>query len=1339
MREFNKILLPLLTLISVLTVSADGNPAPVPQKAWRGTKAAAAETAMFKPVFSGNSIICGNKTVQWDPAGRITVSNSGGKLLTVSLLYCYENSKKKIDWHTFTESECQVKVEDGKIVWKFKKKLGDKLCDAGYQTLEITPDGLLKVKCRIERLDVDDWKPRGKVGQVLFFLPYTRADGGKIILNNNPYKLDRKKTTIYSVWRDKKFTVTSYPDNPADTIIMNGVKPEVGEASSCFSAEFNKAFRFSLLLNNKKECTYTLDLRKGVVEKTSPDKRGGIDFQAIEKIELPDGSRRNQLQNSSFERGLTGYRVRHPGYRLWKGKWQYHPFEVVEDPTAPFGKHVLRFAARPNTSQEDKGSFQQFFYGVNITSQAMVMPEGDCTVSFYAKGVKGTSPELRCWVPPFHSGSHYGRLSSKSSIFCRPTDQWKRYSFTFKLPKPQPVELNFNALVHSKEPSWVWIDGVQLESGSKATPYEPAPAEGQLITSAPDNFISSKEKIDGRMVITTAKPNQSGKAMIRVRNFFGEDVLKRQFPFRTDASGRAEIKLPLDDLPGLGVFMLRADYELEDGSKAYEHHRYAKVDYLNNTHPNKTKFAFDYGPSPMPHFQFLSILDRWRKLGVGAKHHHSHNYDKKIRDIELSYGVVPTHASMLSYTLGPKRKRIGFGIVSDPYAEVVPGNPHVLVLDFYRDSDGTVTPEYLKKFKNAAKTLAAKNPHIPMWVMAGELLAKFPPEWWSKEKTPEACARIHAQLLKAFVDGVKEGNPKAKVFQDDPCNMRPDGGIAETELLLKECNKLGVRFDVIAIHPYRYSPESPDLDADTQVMLKMMDRTGYGKTPLFWPEMMHWGPFNIPQWGVISSTWGGIPRTWPGILFSYDMGATEKKSAAWYARSWLVVLKYGDRILGATAGNHINNCFMDIQMTPYAAQLVPNTLGNVLGDAKFKKDIRFAPFTRAYVFEDGKKRPVAAVWCHLDKVEDGYIDGPVAEADFGDSLESVIDFMNSPRSFTTGKYRFPVTAYPLFLRGKPGTLDKMIAALESANIVSGEGIAPLDVLSNPVNRKEVGIRVRNYLSRPFEGALNGKAMTVPASGATQVILPLNEALKDNAVTRISLPVTIKGKVGGEYNYDLSFEAFPAKKVPESATFETVAWSKIPSVPFARKQRNTKTSGSFRIGWNKLGVFIEAKVNDKTFVHREFAKTSDRWNNDCLQIYFDTMANARVRTFKGYDEDDYDYAVYPNSKGDSSIVFRARSVEQQLGLATAAPPDNTIAKDIPSSFSNRDGVLTYRVFFPAKYLLPIRLQKGWVFGFGLYAADVNKKDGKVEGALTLSSDNGGCFNKPHTWPAMILTE
>ena len=175
-----------------------------------------------------------------------------------------------------------------------------------------------------------------------------------------------------------------------------------------------------------------------------------------------------------------------------------------------------------------------------------------------------------------------------------------------------------------------------------------------------------------------------------------------------------------------------------------------------------------------------------------------------------------------------------------------------------------------------------------------------------------------------------------------------------------------------------------------------------------------------------------------------------------------------------------------------------------------------------------------------------------------------------------------------------------------------------------------------------------------------------------------------------------------------------------------------------MGWNPLGIFIETKVKDPKFVHVEYPKTDERWRNDCLQIYFDTFGNARKRTKPGYDEDDYDYAVFPNSKGDSAQVYRYRSVEAQLGLATQAPPDKTFAPDIPCRFTDKNGVLTYRVFFPAKYLLPMKLEKGWVFGFGLYAANSDQPD-KVKGALTLAIDGLGCYNRPNTWPAVILSE
>ena len=113
-------------------------------------------------------------------------------------------------------------------------------------------------------------------------------------------------------------------------------------------------------------------------------------------------------------------------------------------------------------------------------------------------------------------------------------------------------------------------------------------------------------------------------------------------------------------------------------------------------------------------------------------------------------------------------------------------------------------------------------------------------------------------------------------------------------------------------------------------------------------------------------------------------------------------------------------------------------------------------------------------------------------------------------------------------------------------------------------------------------------------------------------------------------------------------------------------------------------------------------------------------------------------MFPAADGKSAQVYRFRTVESQLGLATQAPPDRTFAPDIPCRFKAENGKLIYRVFFPARYLLPIRLQKNFVFGFGLFAADSDAPQ-KVNGCLTVDYDAKGCFNRPHTWPAAVLTE
>lgn len=1306
------------------------------QKAWRGKDQqdtnVKAENCM--PKIVGNTILCGNKYVQCLPDGKISVCNAGGKLADIFCYYAVINKKnEKIDWGNFDPRASKLEVRDGKFIWELYRTTFGETWKAADQTLEITPGGLLRFHITLYLPPNADIEPRTKPGYLFINLPVSRADGQNILYNGQVQKLNIQSPAVGD-YRSKDFFYTLYSDSPAERFSIESGKSFMDMTSlSGFPKE--KLFRLTFVFLKDRTGEFTIDLRKSVpMLKDSTDTRGGVNFKAIENIHLPDESGKNLFQNASFERGLEGYRVGHPNM---DGHWEWIPF-ALDEKEAFHGSHSLVMNAR----HFGEGDYRRLQTGVNLTTTVAIVDPGRYTISLYAKCENGKTAVIDTWVPNFHSGSYYTTFNGDSIGKFDISPQWQRYSVSFDVPQAMPLEVNLNAGTRS-ESCKVYIDALQLEKGTSATAFLSPPAEGRLITSNPNNFVSAKEKLNARIIVTTAKKNISGSVNIKVKNFFGETLLNQKFEFQSNDKNIAQIALPLDWLPGQGIFVIRADYTLADDSKFYEYHRYAKVSILGNDYPLAHMFALDYG-DPEQRFDFIDQLKRWKQLGIGSKQHH-HGYLRNAWDAECKYGIIPSHASMASYLRDEKRKLIGFCILNSSRTEysVHPNDKRILVRDFHFDSnekfnpDAKITSEWLTRFTHAVKTVAAKNSSVTMWCLGEEFIAKFPVSWWNKNDSEEEMARMHALLLKAFAKGVREGNPKAKVLQDAPCNMRADGGIAETDRLLTESDKIGLKFDAIAIHIYRARPESPDLDADAMLLFKMLAKHGYGTTPVLWPEGMHWAPIEIPQWGTLSSTWGGPPHTWPGALLTYDMGWTEKRSAAWYARTWLVALKYADRIVGATAGNVYNNCYMDVLLTPYASQLVPNTLGVILGDSHFRKDIRFASFLRAYVFEDARKRPVAAVWCCLDKVDDGYADSPVVEADFGNSLESVFDMMNSPRAFQKGKFRFPVSTFPLFLRGKPGTLDKMIMVLEKAVVVSGEGISPLFITANPQSKCDVKITFRNFLSSKFSGTMAGHEITVPPSGSTDIILPLPERLFPDKIVTEPINVEIKSNSGAKYGYDLSFEALMAKHVPENISLTTLDWPKLSPIRFSRNVNKRETTGDFRIGWNSSGLFLEVIVKDPKFLHVEYKKTADRWQNDCLQIFIDTMANARTRTVRGYDEDDYDYAVFPNAKGDSSIVWRSRSVEQQLGLATQAPPDKSIASDIPSSFSNKNGILTYRVFFPAKYLLPMKLKKGWVFGLGLYVPN-SDTPGKVTSALTIASDGKDCWNRPFVWPAVLLT-
>ncbi len=1313
----------------LLSLSVRANLPPLPDgKAAKLQQQGRAVRSM--PRIEGNSIVCGNKTVTFDLDGRVKITADG---VTLGELYCYYSVTQKNgnkSWYgRFNKEVCSFKRNGEVFEWELRRQVENHTWKGADQKVSITPEGLVKVEFTPLAFEHPELQLRDPNNSLWFMLNNRIAVGAKHTFNDMPLIVPEDGQVKFDYSDKQRFNVTFFDGDPEKELKVLCGKNDINWLMAR-SYPAQHECRFTYVPHKGKTAVICFDIRQGLALESSNELRAGIDFKKIEELELPDGSRRNLLPNSSFERGLECYRLRHTNTNF---RWGWKSYRV-QGKEYYAGSNALEFDAL-RAKQYPSDDFRRLNCTHNVTTASLILSPGTYTFSLYAKCTPDNKALVNVWIPNFFSGSIY-TTNDRTHIGRLPvSDTWERQSFTFKLDRTRPVEFHLNAACLGEGDCNVWIDALQLEEGSTVSAYDAPAAEGRLLTSEEKNFVNASEPVNGRLLITS-KPEMEGSVQVRVKNFFSEILLNQAFTFKTDARGIATVALPLETLPGLGLFIVRADYALADGSRSFDIHRYARVHYLDNSNPLSRVFCFHYG-RPDISSDYPEVLERWKRLGVGSRFFH-YSYNKEIFDLEKQYGISPGFCYLFGFTRVNRGKIDGFAIADydEHQAYLEHNDPKILIRDHNADSNGYPAPEYLERFRDAVSKIVAKHPHVTMWLPDGEAIARFPVEWWSKEGTAEQCAKIHALILKAFVDGVHKGNPNALALQDTPCNMRPEGGIAETDLLLTEADKIGCKFDVIGIHPYRSTPENPDLDSDADRFLKMLDKHGYDKTPVIWSEMMHWGPYSIPQLDI-DFLRSGSGRSWYGGFLSYDIAKHEKISAAYYARAWLVALKYSSRVVGATAGNHHNNLYMDIMMTPYASQLVPNTLNGLLGESTFKEDIRFAPYIRTYLFEDAQKRPVAAVWCHREQVDDGTADAPVAEADFGQALEGVFDLMNSPREFTAGGFRFPVSGFPVFLRGKPGTLAQFSKAFNNASIISGEGISPIDVLVKPNSPNSVVVTLTNHLGTPFNGNLNDKRVAIPASGHIQVSLPSKKEISAEKIDPYQMSLQLQGDNGSNYIFPQMFEFFASRHLPEDATLDTVDWSTLPEVAIARQWKQPASTGCFKIGWNRKGVFLKAEIKDSVFVHEEYPVPGSRWKNDCLQLFFDTLGDARSKPH-ACDENDSSFGVFPNAKGDSASFFVFRPVDQQLGLGAQTPRNQSFISDVPCRFSSRDGVLTYEVFIKAPYLLPIKLQAGYCFGFAIFAPESSKAD-SINGALTLAEDGGVTSNRPHVWPLLLLIE
>lgn len=1015
-----------------------------------------------------------------------------------------------------------------------------------------------------------------------------------------------------------------------------------------------------------------LDNTEASVERVSA---GGVDLKKTDDLELP-GTGRNLLPNPYFAQKTL--------YLNCSTQHRVSFMNCLKDSGSLYGKYHI--SGDP---------------GIGVTLGSVPVTHGEYTFSFFAKG----NGSLTC---DMQGANDSFRIRKSFTVDSR---DWKRFEFSFTAPPGAGAITPSLALDH------VAIDALQLEKGQKATDFFALP-----VTAAPGNdfFFESGRVITLPFELSTLKNSVSGTAAVSVRNFWGKEIYRGSFDYSFCRGEYPDVKLNIGMVPD-GVYVVRIDYS----PSHTEFFRFAVMPFLDNSHRTARIFSLGYSG----HTSRLRDIDsyfveRLRRIGIGANGH-SCAVSEKVRKKYRDNRVLIFDVAVAWRTSSEQYAKLFPGL------RIPPGHTFFYIRNFGKalwEKDRALLhdyrltgwdSDYRKKLRDVIISQVKENP-----CFAYDIGSEWPREIKDDPHYPE--------FYKTIRDAIKSVYPDAMVYEAGDCNMYEHGGIAQYDRFLARIAGL-TKTDFVSAHAY--FKDIRDLYPNFNALLAMTKKhPGYENCPIAIPEGMHYYPYAVPEWDNQMVCW--MREGWRGGTLSYDMGRTEKLSAAYYARSYLVYMTAFDRVwCGTSSASNTGNFSLDFMLTPRAFQKIPNTLGCILGNpARYLGDYTFAPDTKCLVWEDEKGRPVAAVWNEDPAVENRLKKPPTARMNYAGA--EYIDLMGVAFQPQTDGV-FSVSPFPLFVRGRANDWNRFSDAISQA-VLQDSGRLPCRVSAEFASTDQLRLILTNSLARRLHGTLTIQgehyALAIPANGRQEVLVKLSQPIASNAVTHLAIPYqcSIDGQtVDGKFD----FSGFAVRRFSGD-------WNEIPSIKLdnyvdAVPAEKNDFAASFKLAWDKNGLHLRVEVTDDVLAAGTGARY--RWTDDIAQVYFDTRCSAMMTGRRTCDDDDYEYGLMPTVDGKRCEVWRAMSPDIQLTLGIAAPKNSMLATEIPAGFTRTSNGYVYEAVFPADYLLPAKLISGWNIGFGLYVSD---RDGgkKPKQGLSLATEKGsGCYNKPHLWPVAVLVE
>ena len=1060
---------------------------------------------------------------------------------------------------------------------------------------------------------------------------------------------------------------------------------------------------------------FVIDLGKSAVPRVpSQPMVGGIDFWRNDALHVPIRPTRNQLVNGSFEQGLKGWR-----WEDWGARWS--PAEKPREEIVSggyCGDHALLMRANMPKAPA-------------LCSQTMSLEaEKPHILSFYARHNCDKAVALSVKPQTAKTQGRYFALTKGGSSFepvqVKPGD-WQRFEIPFT-PDKGGIYVKIAAPYGTKD-SEMLIDGVQVEQGTAATVFVDDPFQATLRTSRyPFNDLRPGDDY-GLELDVVAHEGAKGCVRVRIENFYNEVKFDRTF----DLAGSTRIPLPVDPSAlGLGIFVIRMDYALA-GIAYTDYARFSVLRPLANKHATAQFYAnhpnWFVRSSRLPDVMRKYVEWGWGSLaGVSG---------------EITLKKMPWHEQMSAlgirnyiHNMSEEIENGGTGIKHRPefaeFAKCYPGG-----WSGYRKWK-TITPEALEFIEAAAYQVGLETDcENDIFAFAGE------EEGWVRDTIGWEA---HWSCVEAMMKGAKRafaerGLPPPKFVSSQGTSHYFAGRNYDAiDGFLGTAAKHGVKYDAVSIHPYSNIDTGilgpHDADKETQHLLEQMKSYGYDeKTPVYFAECFNMMPWNIPEWGCVG--WGDNFRR--NKAPTQARGVRECTMAGAQARLYLLALKFWPQVCLV----HAWNCepFLDVDLAPLSHILAANTLGNVLPDPEYVGGVQPYGDVRGLCFRRKDRGDyLMAVWTTNHEVEFGERKSPILDMKLPDDVRFV-DFEGNERTpsakqivtVNDGRHTLvPLTPAPLFL------ISKDSAALLDAlkNAVADDPAMALEAEVKPDLMGTLNLSLRNLTSLRRSGEVVAGEKTIaynlPPRGAKTypIVKGSTKDMKENRWKGNLLPL---------FKKPMNVAWF---RIPRCG--KKPNWSKVPTLPFTAcsgKAKGGKVKACAKYAWNKDFLFMRVEVEDPEFVPvaesgKKFSPTALYAHDGSLEVYFDGFGNARTQGERGYDDDDSRYDLIENH------VHRLRAVNMQLAQGTSSATDTEVSEKLVRSFTRTATGYVYEVAFAARYMAPVDLKVGTVFGTGVALHDFTKGvDGKeLCTTISMSVDPDRDLNdKPFLLPLAILGE